>query len=130
MTAPPRGRGRPPLFDDAAREHYLAARAGGATQAAAATAAGVTDRVVRYARSTSAAFRERDDKAAVTGRLARVLHGEYRYKHLGCRCPTCTKAASTARANCRDRARKNAPIVPMSPSDQGSPQDFPLARAS
>lgn len=130
MSTPPRGRGRPALFNDTARAKYLAARRTGATQATAAASAGTTDRVVRYARKTDPDFRERDDQAAAAGRLARVPHDEYRYNHLKCRCPVCCKAAAVGRTGRRDRARKNAPIVPIVPPDQGSPQVFPLARAS
>jgi hypothetical protein len=114
VTAPRRGRGRPALFDTAARARYLDALTAGATKKDAAAAAGVAPKTAR-------------GKAA---RLDRLPHGASRYVHHDCRCPICTKAASAARAGCLDRAPKEATIVPITPPDQGSPKTFPLADAS
>lgn len=150
--SPDQGRGRPALFDTAAQAHYLKARADGATQAEAAAAAGVAVRTIRDAYTRIPGFRDQEKQAATAGRYARLPHGESRYNHLACRCPICTVAADTARVERRRRAkartataRKEAPVVPLSPPpdpgqsprqsapDQatpGSPESFPLARAS
>lgn len=141
MTGQPRrGRGRPALFHAGARAAYLTARAAGANQQEAAAAAGVAAKTVRNTRAADAEFRAADDAARATGRGKRLPHGESRYNHAECRCPICTKDASAARAARPDRDRKAtstrggdthvADVVPMPRSDEGSPESFPLARAS
>lgn len=132
MSAPRRPGDRRVTFDAAARAAYLAARAGGATQKAAAAAVGVAPKTVRDARR-NAAFRTADDAAAVRGRPARIdqlPHDASRYNHHGCRCPTCTKAATTARTELRDRTAQEAPVMPITAPPQESRNPFPLARAS
>jgi hypothetical protein len=132
VTAPRRGRGRPALFDTAARARYLDALTAGATKKDAAAAAGVAPKTARDAR-TDTRWRAAEDDAYARGkaaRLDRLPHGASRYVHHDCRCPICTKAASAARAGCLDRAPKEATIVPITPPDQGSPKTFPLADAS
>lgn len=130
MTAPRRGRGRPPLFDAPTRTRYLAARAAGATQKDAAATAGIAAQTVRNTRTRDTAFRALDDAAAERSLQVRLPHGESRYNHRGCRCPTCTKAASTARVTRPDRTPQEAHVVPINPPGQGSSSSFPAARAS
>lgn len=132
MTAPSRGRGRPAVFDTAAQEIYLKAREAGATQKAAAAEVGVTARTVRNALASNPDFKAADTEAGAQSRKTRIgaRHDAYTYKHYGCRCPTCTKAASAARAQNADRARKEARVTPISPPSEGSSSSFPLARAS
>ncbi|HEY5834949.1 hypothetical protein [Streptomyces sp.] len=133
MTAPSRGRGRPALFNADAQQRYLEARAAGATQKDAAALVRVAANTIRYHRATDHAFREADDTAAACGRQARIdqlAHGETRYKHYGCRCTTCTKAATVGRTNRPSYNAKEARIIPISPTGQESSCSFPLARAS
>lgn len=127
------GRGRPALFHTAARQRYLTARQQGATQKAAAELVGVAAKTVRDARTSNPQFRALDDQAADIGRQARIdnlSHGESRYNNHKCRCPICTKAASAARAGRPDRARKEAHVVPINTTEQGSSSLFLAARAS
>jgi hypothetical protein len=128
------GRGRPPLFDEAARERYLKARAEpGTTQAQAAAAAGVASRTVRDARRTDPAFKTADEQAAARARAARIEqmpHDESRYKHHGCRCLICTTAATTGRADRRARAADPASVTPITATTERSSRSFPLAVAS
>jgi hypothetical protein len=134
VTGPKRGRGRPPLFDETARERYLKARAEpGATQAQAAAAAGVAVRTVSYTRKVDPAFAAAVERAAArarAGRIERMPHGESRYKRYGCRCQVCTDATAEGRADRRARAGAGAAVTAINPPDERSPRSFPLAVAS
>lgn len=131
---PRQGRGRPTLFDAAARERYLKARAEpGTTQAQAAAAAGVAARTVRDARHADPAFAAADQRAAATARARHIEqfpHGESRYNHHGCRCGTCTNCATTARAERRETGPDTAPVTAITPPADRSSRSFPLAVAS
>lgn len=138
MTRTHRRPGRPTLFDTAAQQRYLTARAiPGTTQAQAAAAAGVASRTVRDTRHTNPAFRKADDTARTTARALAAdaaPHGESRYKNHGCRCTTCTAAASKARARLREHDRKqtapHAPVTRLNTTGKEKPKSFPLAVAS
>lgn len=141
MTAPRRGRGRPALFNQAARDRYLAERRQGASQAKGAAAAGVAATTIRYTRRTDQEFRDLDDAAAAQGRAAHIAtlpHDESRYVNYGCRCPACTADATAKRLAraAKERARSAAPegrevpVVAIRQPDQGSSEPFSLARAS
>lgn len=135
MTAA-RGQGRPALFDTPAQDTYLKARTAGATQEEAAALAGVAVRTVRDAYTRTTGFRTADKEAAALGRKTRLddrPHDESRYTNQGCRCPTCTRAASAARTQRATRAarKEESPTVSkINTPAAGSPQNFLLARAS
>ncbi|MFJ3699457.1 hypothetical protein ACIPW9_35935 [Streptomyces sp. NPDC090052] len=105
MTGGPyRGRGRPPLFDDAARERYLALVASGLTMRDAAAGCPVAPTVVTYTKLHHAEFAAALTAAREKGKRIREdaqPHGESRYNHGGCRCGICRKAATAARAGRR-----------------------------
>ncbi|MFI6653262.1 hypothetical protein ACIBI8_37440 [Streptomyces sp. NPDC050529] len=96
-----------PLFDDTARERYLAHVAAGLTLAEAAAATPIHHNVPpRHARTDPAFGRALAD-ARAAGKKARqegVPHGEYRYNCLQCRCDVCCTAARTGRASRRAAA--------------------------
>lgn len=133
MTAR-QGRGRPALFDTAARERYLKARAEpGTTQAQAAAAAGVAARTVRDARAADPAFAAADKHAADVARARRIEqlpHNESRYNHHACRCGTCGRCATTARTERRETHTDTTPVTAITPPTERSSRSFPLAVAS
>ncbi|MEU8682951.1 hypothetical protein [Streptomyces sp. NPDC048611] len=106
------GRGRPPLFDAATQELFLALIADGVRVADAAAKCGV-------ARKTPAQLAARDRSFAALlaaakdkGRLKRLPHNTAGgYTNWNCRCPHCTNAASRARSNAPDR--KPAPVLTL-----------------
>ncbi|MFB9558579.1 hypothetical protein, partial [Streptomyces roseoviridis] len=113
------GRGRPQVFTPDVREKYLAAVAGGAYLGAAAALAGVGPDQARRHAAKDSAFADALEKAKAAGRQARQAdapHDESRYNNLGCRCPTCRKAASTARmardARAKQKDRDDQPAPP------------------
>lgn len=124
-----RGRGRPQLFTPAKQKQYLKALAGGATQAKAAAAVGISARTIRQHATDDTEFATASDTAREQGKLARIPHGAYRYRHLGCRCRKCTAEASKARAgrraNEKTRPKKRAEVRQLprvNRPEQGTPR--------
>ncbi|MFJ9988600.1 hypothetical protein ACIQUD_32085 [Streptomyces globisporus] len=118
MTAR-RGRGRPTVFEAPTQAAYLELLRQGVRLGDAADLMGIS-RVTpaRYAR-TDREFAAAVDEARAVGAKARregVPHGEYRYNVLGCRCPVCTRAATTARAGRRAEATTEATAANESPA--------------
>ncbi|MFF2411829.1 hypothetical protein [Streptomyces sp. NPDC058092] len=95
---------RPLTFDDRMREQYLAAITSGMRLGPAAEAVGISvDIPTRYARTDPDFGRALADAKAIgkKNRQENIPHGEYRYNCHGCRCETCTTAATRARAGRR-----------------------------
>lgn len=143
MTGPRRkktgpGRGRPQIFDAAARARYLDLVASGLTYTAAAAAAGTPLRTILNATQTDPTFAKARTKARTAGTKARLKDGPHdasRYAHHGCRCPICRKAAAAARATSPDRqpAGYDADIMHLTPNPPPTTPEtetFVLARAS
>ncbi|MGW2847272.1 hypothetical protein [Streptomyces sp. NPDC001274] len=110
-TRPPRGRGRPALFDTALREAYLDAVRTGMRLGDAADHVGVHRNVPTRTARTDEGFGQALADAKAQGRDARVEkveHGEARYNNYGCRCPTCTAAAAKGRAGRRGHDQPGA----------------------
>jgi hypothetical protein len=104
--APRRPPGRPVTFDTHQRQRYLNAITTGAKLSDAALQAGITPQWAARIAKTDATFATALAAARELGRKARqedMPHGESRYNHLGCRCPTCTHAATAARTGRRHR---------------------------
>ncbi|MEV2259123.1 hypothetical protein AB0J13_10745 [Streptomyces anulatus] len=119
MTAPRRGRGRPTVFEPPTQIAYLDAVRHGMNLGDAAAHVGIS-RVVptRYARAVREFAAALEEARAVGAKVRResVPHGEYRYNVLGCRCPDCTRAATTGRAARRADATP-APTADESPAE-------------
>ncbi|MFJ5294516.1 hypothetical protein [Streptomyces sp. NPDC088348] len=134
MTGRPyRGRGRPPLFDDGARERFLGLVASGLTMRDAAVACPVAQRVVTYTKFHHADFAAALAAAREKGKRIRddaQPHGESRYNHGGCRCGICTKAATAARAGRRAVPADDPSAVIDMPQLGGSLPVLVLAVAS
>jgi hypothetical protein len=102
VTGTDRGRGRPTTtFTPETMHAFLRAVTAGATQNKAAAELGISPRVVRYHAHHHPDFATALADARERGKQARYPHGATRYRHLGCRCPTCTTAASAARTDRR-----------------------------
>jgi hypothetical protein len=113
---PYRGRGRPPLFDDVARERFLGLVASGLSMRDAAVACPVAQRVVTYTKFHHADFAAALAAAREKGKRIRddaKAHGESRYNHGGCRCDICRKAATAARAGRRGPADDTSGVIDM-----------------
>lgn len=121
MTAPRRGRGRPLVFDPALRTRYLTLIAEGMPLGNAATTVGISLRLPTLTAQRDPTFATLFLTAKQAGRAVRAEakeHGLTRYKHYGCHCGICTKAATTQRAH--------APSRTTSP-DRTEPQEPPPA---
>ncbi|MFB7867405.1 hypothetical protein [Streptomyces sp. NPDC056069] len=104
-----RGRGRPPLFTPEVRERYLAAVAAGATLKEATADLGLTKNLASQHAAHDPEFAAALRDARAVGRRARLDragHDESRYTNHRCRCPKCTRAASTARMARKARAEE------------------------
>jgi len=111
VTAP-RGRGRPVVFDQGARERFLAALTAGERLEDAARAAGVSRNVPARHAQADRAFAAALTEARATGRKARAErapHGESRYNHQQCRCPVCRTDATRKRSGRPDRSTSQNP---------------------
>ncbi|MYR75138.1 MULTISPECIES: hypothetical protein [unclassified Streptomyces] len=142
MTQPhtPR-RGRPTVFDEPTRQAFLDAVRHGMRLGEAAEHAGINRAVpTRHARTDrkfAAALVEAREVGAKV-RQEGIPHDEYRYNMLKCRCPKCTRAATTARAG--RRAAEDPPgnqgpadVHPIRVEGPGVGESLPaflLARAS
>ncbi|MFB7359638.1 hypothetical protein [Streptomyces gardneri] len=125
-----RGRGRPvAVFDDTARERFLAEVAAGMKLGDAAQLVGVTPTLPSYHARKDKDFAQAFADAKARGKAARDAakdHGEYRYNVLGGRCDICRAAATAARA-ARRPANDNAPSTNDPPTPAGSsPTAFSL----
>jgi hypothetical protein len=144
---PRRGPGRPVTFDTHQRQRYLDAVTSGAKLSDAALQAGITPQWAARIAKTDATFGTALATARELGRKARqedMPHGESRYNHLGCRCTTCTHAATAARTGRRhrdtdtddrpDSADTTGPDQPkltiITNSHAQPAEPLPLARAS
>ncbi|MGS2592091.1 hypothetical protein [Streptomyces hebeiensis] len=142
MTNRPRpahGRGRPTVFNNAARARFLQAVTEGMLLAPAAAHAGVVPEVPRGHARKDPDFAAQLAEAKALGRKVRqerAPHDEARYNNQGCRCRTCKSAAAAGRA-----ARRGQPSThPKTGRSQGEvvglpergeiPPSFSLARAS
>lgn len=133
-----RGRGQPPIFDEPMRAVYLDLIRHGMHLGDAATQLGINrvtpTRQTRIDREFATALKEAREVGQKVRREG-VPHGEYRYNMLGCRCPTCTRAAAEGRAT--RRAAEDPPpgedggqVHPIRPVAAESVPSFLLARAS
>ncbi|MFD7615731.1 hypothetical protein [Streptomyces sp. NPDC059802] len=129
---------RPLTFNDHMREQYLAAVTNGMRLGPAAAHVGISaDVPTRYARTNPQFGRALAGAKAIgkKNRQENIPHSEYRYNCHGCRCETCTTAATRARAQRRtthqpeDGQSKPAEVfnIRTGPSSSTS---FLLARAS
>lgn len=102
------GRGRPPVLTAPLRALLLAELRGGATVSSGAALVGVARDTVYATRNADAGFDRAVTAACQEGRRARRSGphegSEYRYVHYRCRCPSCTGAATAARARRREAA--------------------------
>lgn len=129
---------RPLTFDDRMREQYLAAVTNGMRLASAAAHVGISaDIPTRYARTNPAFGRALADAKAIgkKHRQENIPHGEYRYNCHGCRCETCTTAATHARTRRRttnqpEEGQGEAAEVLNLRTGPSSSTSFLLARAS
>lgn len=132
MTAR-QGRGRPALFDDAARERFLGLVAAGLTMRDAAAACPVARTVVTYTKNHHEDFAAALASARLQGKQVRAEdrpHGESRYNHDGCRCGICTKAATAARGGRRDTTDDQDAGVIVMPQPADTARPLVLAVAS
>lgn len=112
MTAGRRGRGRPPIFDEAAQDTFLGLIAQGVRVADAATKVGVARKTPAQLAARNSSFANRLTAAKASGRTKRLPHGTAGgYTNWNCRCPRCTHASSRARSNSPDR--KPAPTLTL-----------------
>ncbi|MEU9947019.1 hypothetical protein [Streptomyces sp. NPDC047939] len=133
--------GRPVLFDDTARERYLAHVAAGLTLAESAAATPIHHNVPpRHARTDAAFGRALTDARAAgkKNRQENLPHDEYRYNCLQCRCDLCCTAARKGRAGRRaaaEQADAEGQSIPPGQVHEIRPEpkslpSFLLARAS
>lgn len=120
MTPGP-GRGHPVVFDPHRREQYLAHIADGMKAHEAAVRAGVSRNLPSQHAAADPSFAAALTVAKAKGRAQRIddmPHDESRYVNYGCRCPICTKDATTKRATRPDRRRPE-------PADHAAPPTRP-----
>ncbi|WP_030756462.1 hypothetical protein [Streptomyces sp. NRRL F-5135] len=132
-TEPGRGRGRQVLFDETARQQYLAAVADGMRLGEAAAHVGVSINVPRRHARTDTAFAARLDDARTQGKKIRddrIPHSEAHYNNQQCRHPDCRARAREGRAHRRQTAAEPAPVAELRDARAESPISFSLLKAS
>ncbi|MFF7631513.1 hypothetical protein [Streptomyces cyaneofuscatus] len=145
-SAQPLRRGRPATghapFEEATRAVYLELLRHGARLGEAADQLGINRATPARYRRTDREFAAAVDDARAVGakvRLEDVPHDEYRYNVLKCRCPQCTRAATTGRAGRRAEATPDTDEPPANTAGDIHPirlgvgessTSFLLARAS
>ncbi|MEU1078232.1 MULTISPECIES: hypothetical protein [unclassified Streptomyces] len=133
MRARP-GRGRPPRFTDTLRQRYLDAVTSGMYLKDAAAHVGISINTPSQHAHQDPAFAHALTHARALGRKARAdakPHDANRYDNADCRCPKCTRAASTARTGRRHRARTEpGDLVELDPPTGENASPFVLLRAS
>lgn len=133
MTNPSPGRGRPSRFDQPMREEYLRAVTHGMRLGDAADHVGIHRNIATRAARTEPAFAAALKTARALGKKTRddaKEHGESRYKHQACRCPTCTADATAGRTRRRHAAQDDPAGQVYDLPAPASPPSFSLARAS
>ncbi|MFF9787236.1 hypothetical protein [Streptomyces nigrescens] len=101
MTPAP-GRGRPPIFDQAAQDAFLNLVASGVRIGDAADKLGISRRTPTQLAARNPSFAPRLAAAKAAGRDHRIPHGTAGgYNNHACRCSRCTAAATAARTRHR-----------------------------
>ena len=105
MTA---GRGRPPIFDQAAQDAFLNLVASGVRIGDAADKLGISRRTPTQLAARNPGFAPRLAAAKAAGRHQRIPHGTAGgYNNHQCRCPRCTAAATAARTKHRAKTAQH-----------------------